>query len=136
VPAGASAGKLTTANAVDGRASQPLPTWHTHTHKNHYTTGSVRSNTATHTTMAITDSFINVCGSRNASILGGIWPSLLEAFPPRLPPVMMLLYRTSLLTITCMSLAPMSLVALPQCLCPQRLHLPTAPTRIHGLVCT
>jgi hypothetical protein len=44
-----------TANTANGRASRPLLTQHTHTHKDYYTTESVRSNTASHATMAITD---------------------------------------------------------------------------------
>jgi hypothetical protein len=44
-----------TANAANGRTSWPHPTWHTHMHKNHYATRSACGNTATHTTMTITD---------------------------------------------------------------------------------
>jgi hypothetical protein len=46
--------KLHTANTANRCTSQPLLTWHTHMHKNYYTTGSARNNTATHATMAIT----------------------------------------------------------------------------------
>jgi DNA modification methylase len=44
-----------TANTANECTSWPHPTWHTHMHKNHYTTRSACGNTATHTTMTITD---------------------------------------------------------------------------------
>jgi hypothetical protein len=43
-----------TANTANGHALRPLPTQHTHVHKNHYTTNGARSNTASHATLATT----------------------------------------------------------------------------------